>query len=536
MIAGIVVAIISLGFLIFIHELGHFLAAKKSGIQVERFSLGFGPKLIEYTWRGTEYRVSMLPFGGYVKMLGENPEEERVDIPGAFHTAPIGKRIFVATSGPAMNLLLGVVAFTILYTMGTQMRRSAKTTAIGYVESGGPAAAAGIQPGDTLVSVNGTKVKSWEDVSTMIFTLPIGKEAKITLVRDGKEITLPVRTAPVKREKIGEGSKIGIAALTEIMVGYIIEDSPAAKTEIKKGDIIVAVNGKPARYFEDIFAETSRNSGKEITLILKRVDKTVQKQDEEEEQILTFNLPAFVELRVSGVKPGSIETETPIPIEPLDTILSVNGNPVARYEDIEMEARNNPIAAIFKRGEETFTVNIMPKLNESGELVVDRNGFIDMGDVGNLKLRRSACGIFLTEPFDLEKYNIVSAWGKGLQESWSTIEKIFFVIKGLISGQISLKHISGPVGIMQITAEVVQTSSINGLLFLIGFISINLAIINLLPIPVADGGLILFFTLEKIRGKPLSLKKQVVIQQVGIWLLIFFFILVTWNDVLRWFR
>ena len=522
--AGIAVAVISLGFLIFIHELGHFLAAKRSGITVERFSLGFGPKLIQHTWRGTEYRLSLLPFGGYVKMLGENPAEERVDVPGAFHTAPISRRIFVAVAGPAMNVLLGVVAFTILYTMGIHIPKSAQTTAIGYVQPGGPAAVAGIRPGDMLVSVNGMRVKNWEDVTTMIFTQPVGKEAKIVLVRNGEEITLPVKTV-AKEAKFGEGSKIGILPRVEVIVGDIVEDSPAAQMGINPKDTIVAINGKPVRSYDDVFSEAAQNFGKEVTLTLKRYDKDVQEQDEKAGQFFTVNLPAFVELRVSSIEPDSVAAIAPIPVKPLDIVLSVNGKRVSRVEDIKVEAQNNPgkeIAVGFKRGEEIFTVNIIPELNESDELV----------DMGGLSLRPSTCGMFLTEPIEPQKYNHIFALGRGIQESWFTIGKIFFVIKGLFSGTMSFKHISGPVGIVQITTAVAMTS-FRGFLFLLGFISVNLAIINLLPIPVADGGLILFFTFEKLRGKPLSLKKQIVIQQVGIWLLIFLFILVTWNDVLR---
>jgi len=524
--AGIAVAIISLGFLIFIHELGHFLAAKKSGIEVERFSLGFGPKLIAYTWRGTEYRLSILPFGGYVKMLGENPVGERVDVEGAFHTAPIGKRIFVAVSGPAMNLILGVMAFTLLYTMGVQMPRHSKTTAIGYVEPEGPAAIAGIRPGDKLISVNGTKVKNWEDVRTMIFTQPVGKEAKITLIRNGEKITLSVKTAAKKEERIGEGSKIGIAPLIEVTVGDIIEGSPAAEKGIKLGDTIVAINGKMVRYYEDVFWGTEQNFGEEVTLTLRRVDETTSPKGKSVERFFTVHLPAFIELRVRNVEPESVAATASKPVEPSDIVLSVNGKQVTSVEDIKIEAQNNPdkeIAITFGRGEERFTVDIMAELDESGELV----------DMGGIFLRRYACGMALTEPRDLEKYNFVYAWGKGFKESWVTIEKIVVVIKGLIFGTISVKHISGPVGIVHITKDVVATASIRGFLFLIGFISVNLAIINLLPIPIADGGQILFFTFEKIRGKPMSLRKQIIIQQVGIWLLIFLFILVTWNDVLR---
>ena len=171
-IQGIILAILALGFLIFIHELGHFLAAKRSGIRVEKFSIGFGPTLVGFTRGETEYCISIVPFGGYVKMAGENPEERpegehyivTEDNPtGEFPTAPVRHRIFVAVAGPAMNILLGTVLFSLVYIIGLNANSvqivemltdepigtSEQLTQIGLVAEDGPAEVGGIEPGDT---------------------------------------------------------------------------------------------------------------------------------------------------------------------------------------------------------------------------------------------------------------------------------------------------------------------------------------------------------------------------------------------------
>lgn len=201
------VAVVLIGVLILVHELGHFLAAKKVGIKVERFSIGFGPKMIGFTKGDTEYRISWLPvFGGYVKMLGENPAERPEDETiegkteseeGRFDLAPVSHRIIVALAGPGMNMLFAVLAVALAYMIGLP---PALDTTVGYVQPDSPASEAGIVQGDKIISVGGYKVKTFSDIQENVF-INSGEEIEIALLRDGdKEITVQVTPAPKRTE------------------------------------------------------------------------------------------------------------------------------------------------------------------------------------------------------------------------------------------------------------------------------------------------------------------------------------------------
>jgi len=505
--SGIIIAIIALGFIIFVHELGHFIAAKRSRIRVERFSIGFGPKLVGFNWGGTEYRISILPFGGYVKMAGENPSEGITGAPDEFASAPVEKRIFVAGSGPIMNFILGIIVFSILYMIGVPIRQSDKTTEIGYVVEGEPASSSGIKPGDRFISIDGRKVENFDDIRIWISTHP-NKEMDILLLRDGKKLNITVQSQSEKIKGIGEVGMIGISPPMNVEIGDISDSFPENE-DVKLGDIVQTINGKPVRHLMDILTEIEQSSGEEIHLQLIRGDT-----------VHTVNIPAAIEIMVVDVQHNSQAEKAGIPKN--EIIQSINGKPIKSYKDIEQEARKNPgqpINLTFKSGKE---FNLIPEFND--------DEFVKFG----LILKNYIGGIYFTEHVDLQKYNFITAWGKGAQKSFSVIVEVFTILKQLIFRDISPKYISGPVGIIQITASVVKTGA-SGMLYIIGFISVNLAIVNLLPIPIADGGQILLFGLEKLRGKPLSQRKQIIIQQVGIGLLIFLFMLITWNDVLRIF-
>ncbi len=530
-IIGIIIAIVVLGFIIFIHELGHFFAAKRSGIRVERFSIGFGPKLLGFTRGDTEYCLSALPFGGYVKMAGEYPSDDSTGAPDEFFSASVGRRIFVAVSGPVMNFALAVVVFAVFYMIGTRIPESEQTTEIGYVHPGHPAASAGIQAGDKILSIDGRKVTKWSDIAEWIFTHP-NKNLDFLLLREGEETTVTVKS-DVREEKImGEkGGIIGVSERTRVKIGEIIPNSLTEQADIIPDDTIYTINGKPVRHPLDIITEIEQHPGADIRLELMRDDS-----------IHTVTLTPSLEVRVTGIQEDSLAAEAGIQL--YDTLQSVDvpldepiRQPVTQYKDIFAATQDAPEQAInlvFKSGAEMK--NVMPefsiekkRLHESlitTDYVLKLNG---------LSLSNSVNGILLSEPVELQKYNFITAWGKGLQESVGVIGKIFRMLKDLILHKISAKYLSGPVGIVKITATVAR-SSISGLLYIVAFISVNLAIVNLLPIPIADGGQIILFLLEKARGKPLSQKKQLIIQQVSIGLLIFLFVLITWNDISKWIR
>ncbi|MBC8229722.1 RIP metalloprotease RseP [bacterium] len=503
---GIIIAIIALGFIIFVHELGHFIAAKKSGIRVERFSIGFGPKLISFNRGGTEYRISMLPFGGYVKMAGENPSEGTTGAPDEFASASVEKRVFVAGSGPMMNFILGIIMFSILYMIGVPVRQSDKTTEVGYVAEDGAASIAGLKPGDKLLSINGNKVQNFDDIVIWISTHP-DQELDVILLRDGEELTIPVKPKAVTVKGIGEIGRIGIDPRRNLEVDEIISDS--LPEGIKKGALVQTINGKPVRHIMDILNEVEQNPNEEIHLQLMR-DGTNY----------TVGIPASIEIMVVDVQSNSKAERAGIAKN--EIIQLINGKSIKNDKAIEQEARKNPEQPLQLTSKSGKEFNLIPEFKDN-ELV--KFGLIYQNYIG---------GMLFTENQDIQKYNPITALGKGTVKSFSMIVEIFTFLKQLLFRDISPKYISGPVGIIQFTASAAKTGA-NGMLYIIGLISINLAIVNLLPIPIADGGQILIFGLEKLRGKPLSQKKLIIIQQVGIGLLILLFMLITWNDILRLF-
>ena len=245
--ATIILAILALGFLIFIHELGHFFAAKRCGIRVEKFSIGFGPKLIGFQRGGDRILYIRLAVwwicenGG-----GESPEEQKGE-EGEFASAPVGHRIFVAIAGPVMNFITGIILFSFVYLIGLDrgtmwlmemlIGQSDRMAQIGLVADDSPAKKGGIEPGDTIVSINGRKIKNWQDFNTTILTHP-DEELKIVVSRDGQSKTLYVTPRSLDRSGIGQ---IRVSARQAAMVESIPEGSAAATAGIQAKDLIESI-------------------------------------------------------------------------------------------------------------------------------------------------------------------------------------------------------------------------------------------------------------------------------------------------------
>jgi regulator of sigma E protease len=404
--------------LIFVHELGHFIAAKKSGIKVLRFAIGFGPRLVGFKRGDTDYCILLLPFGGYVKMAGENPgEEPSEDREGLYNLASVSRRAAVAISGPMMNILFAVIAIAFAYMAGLAIRPG---TDIGYVEPKSPAGIAGIIPGDKILSIDGYKTKNWDDVRELIAVNP-DKKIEVTLLRNGSE-TIAVQAIPERVEGT-EFGKIGVSPPMAPIVAQIKPDSPAELAGFRTNDAITAVNGKPIIHVIEIVNE---------------IDLTIMR----------------------------------------------DGKAIDMKLNIEFD--------------------------ESGQVKT-----LDGLAFGKLK-----------------KMNPISAFGAAIPETIQTGGKIFQFLKKLIVRDVSAKYVAGPVGIIQITMTAVKSGTA-GILWFAGFLSINLGVINLLPIFITDGWVLVMLLVEKIRGKALSIKRQMLIQQIGIGFFILLFVLVTYNDILR---
>lgn len=425
--------IVVLGILIFIHELGHFAVAKACGVGVEKFSLGFGPKLIGVRWGETEYRISLLPLGGYVKMVGEAPGEDISPELRArsFTHKPVWKRAAIVASGPAMNLVLAIALLPVIFLIGIQVPAYLERPAvIGHVVVDEPAFRAGVIAGDTVTSVDGSKVANWEELLTHLAMNP-SKEVSLTLDRGGETIKTAITPDTSKQTGAGYG---GMYPPMKPVIGDVAPGYPAKEAGLRAGDLIVAIDGKRIAHWAEL----------------------------------------------EGVIHGS----------------------------------EGKLALLVERDGREATFEVTPRYSEEAKV-----NLIGISRQDDLVERRYGLGESIT---------------KGISSGVDMTGKLFVVIKGLVVGDYSLKTLGGPIMIAQVAGKAAESGLVD-LLSLVAFLSLQLGIINLFPIPVLDGGHLVFFGLEAVKGSPLSEKFMVVAQQVGIALLIGLMVLVTWNDLYRIF-
>lgn len=423
--------IVVLGVLIFIHELGHFAVAKLCGVGVEKFSLGFGPKLIGITKGETEYRISALPLGGYVKMVGEAPGEEvsGIDRSKSFTAKPVWKKILIVAAGPVMNLALAAVLLPVIFLIGIQLPSYLdKPPVIGYVAPQESAAKAGIQKGDLVKSINGKEIKDWEALLGEVALSP-GKQLDVTLARDGS--TISARLVPDTSKENGAGIG-GMYPPMDPVIGDVAPGYPAKEAGLKPGDRILSVSGTRITHWAELEALIHKDGGEKEFVV--------------------------------------------------------------------------------QRGNETLKFELHPKYNKDAKIYL--------------------VGISRKQDQTVRQFGLVESVQKGVAASIDMTGKLFMVIKGLVLGQYSLKTLGGPIMIAQVAGKAAE-SGVAEVLSLVAFLSLQLGIINLFPIPVLDGGHLVFFGIEAVKGKPVSEKFMAVAQQVGVALLIALMLLVTYNDIFR---
>ena len=531
-------AIVSLGFLIFIHELGHFYAAKRCGIKVNTFSIGFGPKIVGIQRGGTEYKISVFPFGGYVQMEGENPSEQ-TGAPGEFASASLGSRAFVVAAGPAINLLFGVLVYGAVFAIGLD-RGSAniissftgrpigesEAVQVGWVADDGPGAAGGIMPGDRLVSINGDSIRHWSTFQIRIGT-SANKTLELVVERDGVHQTLSIKPDAIPSVR-GDIGVIRVSSGHTTIVSHIENGSLAAQADLQVGDIIESINGERLHsvpYFgfgvwhpsADWIDEKYKALYNNINAHPEALTLGIRRGDE----VFTLQLPVEWQV-IAGAQKGSIAEEAGI--QNGDMLLTLNGASIneTTFDSQLMAAADQPVEIGLMREGDLKQVTLSSE-TQSSEMDPEAVMF-------GLLWGTSLSGMQLdpkTAP--LPEYNLLTGFGKGAEATWLTFTAIGRTLQQLIGGEVSPKHLAGPVGITHMTGKFSRLG-LSSLIFFVGFISINLAIVNLLPIPIADGGQLLFFALEKIRGKPMPRKAQEIVQQVTVVLLIAFFLYVTWFD------
>ncbi|TMA16599.1 MAG: RIP metalloprotease RseP [Deltaproteobacteria bacterium] len=527
---------------VFFHELGHLIVGKALGVRAIRFSIGFGPKLFGFNAGETEYRVSLLPLGGYVKFAGDNPYEEVApeDRGRGFLEQPPWKKGAIAFAGPAANFVLAVALYFVVFAAPHQ-DLAAK---VGYVKPQSPAAQAGLRSGDRIVSIDGEPVVGWSGLQEKIRAHG-GQPVTMEIERGGARETLRVvpavheETDPVETVKHG---RIGIAAVPRAtQVTVISPDTPAGRGGVRTFDKVVKLDGAPVASWEQLQQQIAGRSDA-LKLDLLRPE-AVQAPGGTlwSEKPLSLTLPApdaagaygleASDLTLFAVQPGGAADEAGL--KRGDRVLAVNGRPALSWSD-EVDAAikaagTQPVRIAVRRdGKElSFTVTPHPRRDR------DETGLLqdvpDLGAAPDLNAFAEAERIWV-------RYALPDAAYRAVTNTGVFVRKQAIGIVRIVTGHISSRAIGGPLMI----ADVARKAAENGwreLVFTMGAISIVLGLMNLIPVPVLDGFHVLTAFIEGIRRRPLSVRFREVANVVGIALLLTLMLYAFRNDAMRkWFE
>lgn len=440
--------------LIFVHELGHFLAAKLVGVKVEKFSLGFPPKAFSKTIGETEYQLAWLPLGGYVKMYGEDPtagEEVPPEMRSrSFSHQPPWAKIIIVLAGPVFNLIFaGLLFWVLIWSVGIQHL----APVVGPVDPASPAGQAGLKMDDTLVAINGQPATYFDSLESAL-AQGQGAPIKITIKRDGQEITNTLTPIKIEgKDLFGDPLttfEVGITHRMKPIIAKTIPSKAADQAGLKSGDLILAINGQPTPDWQDV-------------------------------------------------------------------LLAIQGPPEERAQTNPKAVR--PLAFEVEREGRALTIEVIPAL---------KAGFNTEGQTTFTPM----VGIESHPTILTENIGFFQAARLGVLEAVNMIRTTLISVQKLITGQVSARTLGGPILIAEVTGDRAR-AGLTPLLNLAAFISINLGILNLLPIPVLDGGQLVFFVAEAIRRKPLSLRVREAAQWVGVAFLALLMITVFYNDISR---
>ena len=538
--------VVMLGVLIFVHEFGHFAAAKACGIRVLKFSLGFGAPVgvgrFRMRWvRGhTEYLVGWIPLGGFVKMLGETPDPESSDELAAHPTEtleskPLWQKLFVIFAGPAMNLLLPVVIYTGILTVGFPQSESI----IGEVEIDSPAAAAGLRPNDRVIAIDGTPVRWWRQINDALSAHTSG-ELAIQYERDGVEQTARVSIESRQRSDLfGDPIAVGWSGFShsrpQAMIALADRALPAYRAGLRTGDRITEVAGKPvADWYAFADAYAAAGHGGAVSIALTRGSETAED--------VALQIPALGELESLGVIRADVliaqvSDDSPSAEVGLlrgDLIHRVNGATIHSFEsfaDLVRSGGGDSLTLLVLRDGEAFEVSVTPALIET-----------DLGGFG-IEVPRYRIGIqgnnMLAVRGGIGFEQVLNPLISVPRATAMTIEITKLFMRGLgklVTGEVPRNQLSGPIGIAEIAGKALERGWMDYLETLI-LISINLGILNLLPIPLLDGGQAVVFIIEGVRNERLSQRTREFVQQVGITMLLLIMGFAFWNDISRnWSR
>ncbi|PIP03076.1 MAG: RIP metalloprotease RseP [Zetaproteobacteria bacterium CG12_big_fil_rev_8_21_14_0_65_54_13] len=438
--------VVAIALLIAVHEYGHFTVARRLGIRVEKFSIGFGPALFSWRSRDKEvlYVIAAIPLGGYVKMLGENPADQEEgsalseqEQARAFHLQPVWKRAAVAVAGPAFNFVFAVFAYMLVAWLG----QAVLPTIVGHIAPASVAEQAGLQVGDRVLSVNRTTVHSWQQMEEQL-KAHVGERARLRVQRDEQsmdlEMLLPVQQVDPLLLNVAD-SVLGFDPGLTIKVDQVMGGSPAERAGLKQGDIIRQIDGWPVANVNQFIERIKANAGHDVAIVVRRDQTLLQLQ-------------------------------------------------------------------------------VMP--------VSDDHQQVRIG------VRLASHAMHETE---LYRMGLFDGMGYGFVRTWEMTTMTLAVFGKMVTAAISPDNLGGPIAIAQLAGRTADL----GLVYFLGFlalISVNLGVLNLLPIPILDGGMLVYLGLEKLRGRALPPRFLEITQMIGLILIVSLMVFAFYNDISRLFR
>lgn len=582
----IIAFIILISIVVFVHELGHFLAGKAFGIEVEEFSIGFGPKAFSFKKGVTEYRINWLPLGGYVRFYGSDIEQ---NIPPekkekSFLYAKVHKRAIVSFAGPFANFVLSLIVMTFIYLYGVPY----KPTVISVLPNS-VAEKSGLQTGDKILSIDHKNIESWSDLSAKIST-SAEKVLLLDVVSNGVKKNVSIK--PNKEEvetTLGNKQTSGRIGITPIFNSANLVIQPSSffsEIGLQSGDKVTKIDDKEVKFLFEVinYLKTKLNSDSEYQLASNIIENkfsknnfkiTIIRNNTEKNIIVDFNNPSLKSWANNIIKKNVSESNENWQYRILSTDQSIANFTAKGKDDIQIPAQSAWQKCGLKEGQTIYSIagqgkivsllqvyswidsatkGILPENNK--KINVNMTMLEKNGNLTNLNceiplrygydhLNRSTLFLdfpiqFSTQsiafPNEISKANnLFSALEKSFHSVLNQIQMTYNAIKMLFTGSIPLSNLGGPIAIANVAGEAAKGGLIIFLMTM-AFISTNIGMMNLLPLPALDGGHLFLNLVEAAYGKSLPKNIQITVQRIGIFILLTLFVIVFYNDILRLIR